>query len=229
MTRYLTPEETDALSDAEVRGAGFLIGVLSVLTLAAVIFGTIAAANAMPNLTWIVFVGVFAVGGASIASVAILAYRRRIWLVNVFIEMRRALLDAELDEREAVKPLPTTTYLPTLTPEPREIPVRTPDRVGVVVLDYVNGFDPRDLAYFAKYLVNGGRTSENVLQDVTLPYEGLKFGGAIEGTRFTRMLDLCEKRGILSARDSARRKPGTLLVKDEQEIERLLLLEDTTP
>jgi hypothetical protein len=64
-----------------------------------------------------------------------------------------------------------------------------------------------------------------VLQDVTLPYEGLKFGGAIEGTRFTRMLDLCEKRGILSARDSARRKPGTLLVKDEQEIERLLLLE----
>jgi hypothetical protein len=135
-------------------------------------------------------------------------------------------------EKQAAKLLPTTTettYQPTSTIEPREIPVTAGDRAGVVVLDYVNGFDPRDLAYFAKYLVNGGRTSENVLQDVTLPYEGLKFGGAIEGTRFTRMLDLCEKRGILSARDSARRKPGTLLVKDEQEIERLLLLEDTTP
>lgn len=226
MTRYLTPEETDALSDAEVRGATFLIGVLGVLTLAAVVFGTVAAANAMPDLTWTVFVGVFAVGGASIAGVAILAYRRRIWLVDVFIEMRRALLDADLDEREAIKPLPTTTYQPTVTPDPREIPVTKGDRAGVVTLDYVNGFDPRDLAYFAKYLVNGGRTSENVLQDVTLPYEGLKFGGAVDGTRFTRMLDLCEKRGILTPRDKARRKPGTLLIQDEGEILKLLLLED---
>jgi hypothetical protein len=227
MTRYLTPEETDALGDSEIRGGLFLIGVLSVLTIAAVLFGTIAAAQAMPDLIWVVFVGVFAIGGASIAAVAILAYRRRIWLVNVFVDMRRALLDAELDEREATTTLPTTTYLPTKVEEPREIPHNVGDRAGVLVIDFINGFDPRDLAYFAKYLANGGRTSENVLQDVTLPYEGLKFGGAVDGTRFTRILDLCEKRGILTPRDKARRKPGTLLIPNEQEILRLLLQEET--
>jgi hypothetical protein len=135
-------------------------------------------------------------------------------------------------EKQAAKLLPPTTettYLPTATPEPREIPVRTPDRVGVVVLDYVNGFDPRDLEWFAKYLANGGRTSENVLEKYTLFHEGVTLGGLKDGTPLTRLLDLCEKRGILTARDKARHKSGNLLIPSEQEILRLLLLEDITP
>jgi hypothetical protein len=135
-------------------------------------------------------------------------------------------------EKQAAKLLPPTTettYLPTSTPEPREIPVRTPDRVGVVTLDYVNGFDPRDLEWFAKYLANGGRTSENVLEKYTLFHEGVTLGGLKDGTPLTRLLDLCEKRGILTARDKARHKSGSLLIPNEQEILRLLLLEDTTP
>jgi hypothetical protein len=135
-------------------------------------------------------------------------------------------------EKQAAKLLPPTTdttYVPTATPEPRQIPVTAGDRAGVVTLDYVNGFDPRDLAWFAKYLANGGRTSENVLEKYTLFHEGVTLGGLKDGTPLTRLLDLCEKRGILTARDKARHKSGSLLIPSEQEILRLLLLEDTTP
>jgi hypothetical protein len=135
-------------------------------------------------------------------------------------------------EKQAAKLLPPTTdttYVPTATPEPRQIPVTAGDRAGVVTLDYVNGFDPRDLAWFAKYLANGGRTSENVLEKYTLFHEGVTLGGLKDGTPLTRLLDLCEKRGILTARDKARHKSGNLLIPSEQEILRLLLLEDTTP
>jgi hypothetical protein len=135
-------------------------------------------------------------------------------------------------EKQAAKLLPPTTettYLPTATPEPRQIPVTAGDRAGVVTLDYVNGFDPRDLEWFAKYLANGGRTSENVLEKYTLFHEGVTLGGLKDGTPLTRLLDLCEKRGILTARDKARHKSGNLLIPSEQEILRLLLLEDITP
>lgn len=124
--------------------------------------------------------------------------------------------------KQAQKALPTSTSLPTSTVEPREIPVRTADRVGTVTLDYVNGFDARDLDWFAKYLANGGRTSEAVLEKYTLFHEGVTLGGLKDGTPLTRLLDLCETRGILSPRDSVRRKPGQLLITDEQEIARRL-------
>jgi hypothetical protein len=130
-------------------------------------------------------------------------------------------------EKQAAKLLPTTTYLPTKVEEPREIPHNVGERAGVLTLDYVNGFDPRDLTYFAKYLALGGVTSESRLEHLPLLHEGGQWGGLTAGTASTRILDLCEKRGILTPRDSARRKPGTLLIKDEAEILRLLMHEDT--
>jgi hypothetical protein len=203
----------------------FLAGIPATLFLA----GSAMVLFGVPFLDALMVAG-FLMSGVLVYFLLTSADKVSVWMGKEIADL--LAWSAHEREKQAAKLLPPTTettYQPTSAIEPREIPHNVGDRAGVVVLDYVNGFDPRDLAYFAKYLVNGGRTSENVLQDVTLPYEGLKFGGAIEGTRFTRMLDLCEKRGILSARDSARRKAGTLLVKDEQEIERLLLLEDITP
>jgi hypothetical protein len=152
------------------------------------------------------------------------------WLADVIVE---GVAWSKAARQKVVKiettPTTETTYLPPKVEEPRVLMVTAGDRVGEVTLDYVNGFDPRDLEWFAKYLANGGRTSENVLEKYTLFYQGVTLGGLTDGTRLTELLNLCEKRSILTPRDSGRHKSGSLIVKDEQEILRLLLLEDTTP
>jgi hypothetical protein len=148
------------------------------------------------------------------------------WLADVIVE---GVAWSKIHRQKVVKiettPTTETAYLPTEVVEPRTIPVKTPDRAGELTLDYVNGFDPRDIAYFAKYLALGGVTSESRLEHLPLLHEGGQWGGLTVGTASTRILDLCEKRGILTPRDKARRKPGTLLIPNEQEILRLLLQE----
>lgn len=221
MTRYLTPEETDALGKVEIRGAAFLIGVIGALTVASVLIGTVAVAQAMPDLTWWVFVGIFAVGGASIVTVAIFAYRRRIWLVNVFVGIRQDLFNAELDEREALRTLPQESALTlpaTLPQENRMIPVTAGDRAEEIPLDLIYGFDPRDLEFLCRLLEKQYKFTEEAMEKLVLPYSREQMGKVGVGTGYSRFMDLCVAAGIIEGR-----KPkfsGTLAVTDAEEMMR---------
>lgn len=194
-------------------------GVLAVIaTIATAFFGWVLALPYAGYLTVLIFLA----GGIAVGVILLTGLRRGRWFLTRVIGIAEDWIDAEIKAKE----LPTSTYLPTETPQPREIPVTNGNRAGVVTLDYVNGFDPRDLTYFATYLARGNPTSEARLEQMPLPYEGGAFGGATPGTPFTRILDLCEQKNILSPRDGQRRKSGKLLITDEKEILRLLLQED---
>lgn len=132
------------------------------------------------------------------------------------------MLEAETEHKYRLPPLPT--YLPT---EPETFKLTASGGAGgeavqEVVKELVNGFDPRDLDWFAKYLASGNRYSEAALEKMPLPYEGVLLGGLTEGTPLTRLLNLCEEKKILSPRDGKSRKTGKLLIVEEKEIARRL-------
>jgi hypothetical protein len=130
------------------------------------------------------------------------------------------LMDAEIDR--LLKP-PEPPSLPPSLPQAETFRLTTSGRVGEeLVKQFVNGFDPRDLDYLASYLARGNKYSEAALERFPLPYEEghPQMGGLSEGTRLTRFLDLCEAKGILSARSAG--KMGKLLITDEKEIARRL-------
>jgi hypothetical protein len=151
------------------------------------------------------------------------------WLTSVIVE---GVAQSKHARQKIVKiettPTTETAYLPAKVVEPRVLMVTAGERVGEVTVDYVNGFNPKTLEFWAQYLANGNATSETRLEHMPLPHgeRGQLFGGLTPGTPLTRLLDLTERRGISTARDGVKRKPGTLLIKDEAEILRLLLQED---
>jgi hypothetical protein len=94
--------------------------------------------------------------------------------------------------------------------------------VGEFTTDLIDGFDPRDLDWFAKYLSNGGKWTEAALEHLPLPYSGARLGKAEPSTPYSRLVGRCVDRGIIGDRGGPGNKPGILLVKDEKEIARLL-------
>lgn len=190
-------------------------GALGIIaTLATALFGWILVLPFAGYLTALIFLA----GGLAVGIILLTGLRRGRWFLTRIVDIAENWIAAEIRAKE----LPTPAYLPTEAIPPREIPVTSGNRAGVLTIDFVNGFDPRDLEWFAKYLANGNPTSEARLEHLPLPHEGILCGGAASGTPFTRLLDLCEAKGVLTARDAVRRKSGKLLVPDEKEIAQLL-------
>lgn len=224
MTRLLSPEEAELLRDSETRHAITFAVAMAFVLVGALIFGGVWSAVVLPDWAWLVTVAIFAVGGAGIMLFLILGFRRGRRHIADVVDMWREWVAQEIK----AKALPTETTPLPLPTETRVIPVTAGNRVGEVVV-YVNGFHPEFIKWWAGYLADGNPTSETRLEKMRLPYQGGLFGGLTDGTPLTRLLDLCEKRGILSPRDKARRKPGALLIQDEAEITKLLFFEDKNP
>lgn len=118
---------------------------------------------------------------------------------------------------------PAQTPLPALPAIETPIAYNHYSRGGQTIpRELVNGFDPRDLEWLARYLANGGIFTEAVMENITLPYALEPMGKATEGTHYHRLMRLCTETGIIVGR--AAKKSGTLAITEYPEILRRLKL-----
>jgi hypothetical protein len=235
----MNANDAKILTDTEIdlaKRAAIFVGVLTGTMLISLSLMTVATIVPL-DLFRFLAIGLVFVAGMLVLLFVVLAFLRGRDHLNDF---RHTLLGQEEWRTEEIKAqiqvlvnavkngLPTATetaYLPNKT---ETFQLTAPSGAGGAVVtntiakELVNGFDPRDLNWFATYLANGNAPSETRLERMPLPYGGGNFGGLTEGTNLSKLLDLCEARGILSPRDAERRKPGKLLITDEHEIARLL-------
>lgn len=213
----------ETLKETSGVGLGYVWHYVLLLLFVGSLFA-VCVAWACVVLIGVPFFDAVAVLAALVATIILIfllssAYNVSTWLSGGIAEM---LAWSKKERKKALPPLPTASSLPAETFKLSENGQQGRD----VVKEYVNGFDPRDLDYLARYLARGGHTSEAAMKDMILYHEDVKLGDLKEGTHLTRFLDLCEQKTILSARDGVRRKPGKLLIDDEKEIARRLKLKE---
>lgn len=130
------------------------------------------------------------------------------------------LLNAEIDAKYPAPPALPAAY-PAPLPEKTDIVVTAGSR-EVVLPALVNGFDPRNLDWFAVYLANGNPWTEKKLEMMPLPHGGEKIGKEGENTVYHNLMALCTARGIIVGRGGPGNSTGKLAVTDVNEIKRLL-------
>lgn len=220
MIRFPT-KEAEELRQSETRQSltfALVFGVFTIcLTLAAALFGWLLAVPFTGYLSALVFIG----GGIYVFVILRAGWMRGGGVVNRVVEVAERWLDAEIELKSSARALPPAPTLP-LPPENRVIPHTILGRGGELALDLIDGFDPRDLDWFAKYLANGNKWTEAALEHMPLPHSGILIGKDREGAPYRKLMTKCVNKSIIGGRGGPGNPSGKLAVTDEKMIARLL-------
>lgn len=223
MVRLIPTIEADEISATLLKrafafsGSIFLIGMLVLLSF--LITGWVAA---FPEIVLtVVAVAMIALVGVVMGGAIFYAWLRGVGHVN-----RVVTVWANREEAETKLIQPAPPALPdekaALPAAEREIPTTVGGRaVEPIPLDPLFGFDPRDLRYLCRYLANGNKFTEAVMENMPLPFTPeQKLGKAQGNTPYNRFMRLCVKTEVIVERGGPGNAPGRLVVTDPDEIYR---------
>lgn len=221
MMRFPT-QEAESLRQSETRQSltfALAFGVFTlVITVAAAVFGWMLD---IPFAGYIAAL-VFTIGGLYVFFVLRAGWHRGSGVVNRVVEVAENWFDAEIKLKLAAHVLPPTPD-PAPTPENRMIPHTVNGRVGELPIDLIDDWlDPRDADWFAKYLAQGNKWTETVLEKIPLPYSGQTIGKDRDNSPYHHLMAKCVAQEIITGRGGPGNPSGKLAITDEKEIARRL-------
>lgn len=200
----LPVQEADLLRDGEIRTGITIAAAFAVVTLL-VMLGAIGVSMALvPDLTGIVVAVVFALGGATVALVLILAFRRSRWHMQTIVTAWKEWIEAEID---AKYPAPAPAQLPAQ--ETQTVPVTS----GVKEPAEIGGFDKADLLALCRAFAAGMKWTEEKMVGFVLPHTT----ETLTKARYIQLMALFVERGVIDERGGPGNRTGKLLVKDPDE------------
>lgn len=200
----LPVQEADLLRDGEIRTGITIAAAFAVVTLLFML-GAIGVSMALvPDLTGIVVAVVFALGGATVALVLILAFRRSRWHMQTVVNAWRDWIQAEID---AKYPPPQAAQTPAQ--EAQTVPVTS----GVKEPSEIGGFDKADLLALCRAFAAGMKWTEDKMVGFTLPHTQ----ETLTKARYIALMALFVERGVIDGRGGPGNKTGKLLIADPNE------------
>lgn len=232
MSRLLTPEEAELLRDSEMRHAVTFAVAVTFVTLGAAIVGIGTTVIVMPDLAWLVTLGIFGVGGAIIMLALILAFRQGRQHIRDVVDMTWDWVRAEIKAKDVTLPAPTAPTLPA-TPSEGEGMAQQDGRAGWNSR-LLHGLPVLTLEYVCNYLADKNSWAEARLATMPVPYvyPPARFGKAEAGTIYDQLFHtergiFC-RAGIIVGRGGAGNAMGKLTTLNAVEMmERLKELPET--
>lgn len=215
--------ESRRAGDIETTVFGVIICIVVSLFLAGVVslYGLVVP---FAYTAWVVAFIIFVCA----ASLAVLVYhglRSALGHAKVADRMAEQAHNAEIEAKKPAPVLPPAPAQPPASTPAQEssIPTRLASgRAVEVSRETILGFEPDDLLWLCKYLANGGKFTESVMEHLPLPHSGVLMGKAQKGTPYQIFVDACLETGIIVDRGGRDHKSGMLAVTDANEMMRLL-------